>query len=165
MRFLTPRVYKHQAWVTFFCRLVVAGVVIAAGVIKAGNPSKSAMAVRAYELLPVSIANTWGYVLPWLEIGAGIFLLLGVAVRASAIFTSILFILFIFAVGQAWARGLNIDCGCFGGGGAVAPGKTQYLAEILRDIGLLLGSYYLVRFPFGKFGLDKDHKESSEDEL
>ena len=76
MNFLTPRPYKHQAWVTLFCRLVVASVVIAAGVIKAGNPSKSAMAVRAYELLPVSIANTWGYVLPWLEIGAGIFLLL-----------------------------------------------------------------------------------------
>jgi hypothetical protein len=58
-------------------------------------------------------------------------------------------------VGQAWARGLNIDCGCFGGGGAVAPGKAKYLTEILRDIGLLLGSYYLIRFPFGKFSLDK----------
>ena len=46
-------------------------------------------------------------------------------------------IVFIAAVSSAWARGLSIDCGCFGGGGQVAAGQTKYLQEILRDVGLL----------------------------
>ena len=123
------------------------------------------MAVRAYEMLPVTVANFLGYSLPWIEIGIGLLLIVGAAVAICGLLGAFTMLTFIIAISQAWARGLSIDCGCFGGGGAVAPGKTQYLAEILRDIGLLLGSYYLVRFPFGKFGLDKDHKESSEDEL
>ena len=146
---------KWQVWLTFTLRLIVGGVVLAAGILKAGNPSKSAMAVRAYEILPVNVANIWGYVLPWLEIGSGLLLIVGIAVRFNSLFTGFLFTLFIIAVSQAWARGLNIDCGCFGGGGAVAPGKAKYLQEILRDCGLLLSSIYLFKNPFGKYGIDR----------
>jgi hypothetical protein len=53
---------------------------------------------------------------------------------------------FIAAIAQAWARGLAIDCGCFGGGGSVAPGQTAYPQEILRDVGfLVLAGWLMVR--------------------
>jgi hypothetical protein len=74
-------------------------------------------------------------------------------------------VLFIIAIAQAWARGLNIDCGCFGGGGAVEPGQTKYLQEILRDTGLAFLAAYLIRYPSTKFSLDKnqDSKSSEKD--
>jgi hypothetical protein len=68
------------------------------------------------------------------------------------------FIMFIFiiAISQAWARGLTIDCGCFGGGGQVAANETKYLPEILRDFGLVLLSLFLIRYPVSRFSLDKN---------
>jgi hypothetical protein len=65
-------------------------------------------------------------------------------------------ILFTIGIAQAWARGLSIDCGCFGGGGQVVPGTANYLPEILRDLGLAILGIYLFRFPQSKFGLDKN---------
>lgn len=146
---------KAQPWITLIFRLTLGVVLLLAGYLKAINPQKSAMAVRAYEVLPVSIANFLGYVLPWFEIGVGALLILGVAVKISAVLGGFTMLIFILAISQAWARGLSIDCGCFGGGGSVDPDQTKYLEEILRDFGLMLTGIYLYRFPKGRFGLDK----------
>jgi hypothetical protein len=64
-------------------------------------------------------------------------------------------LIFVIAISQAWARGLSIDCGCFGGGGKVAPGETKYLSEILRDLGLAALGIYLIRYPKTRFALEK----------
>ena len=146
---------KVQPWIGLFARLILGGVLLVAGYLKAFSPDKSMMAVRAYELLPIWLANVLGIILPWLEIGAGLLLIIGVAIRYAAIFGSALMALFIIAIAQAWARGLSIDCGCFGGGGTIDPGKTKYLEEILRDTGLALLGLYLLRYPLTKFALEK----------
>jgi uncharacterized membrane protein YphA (DoxX/SURF4 family) len=131
-------------------------VLLLAGYLKAKSPAQAQMAVRAYKLLPISIANIFGLALPWLEIGAGVLLIVGIAVRYAALFGGLLMLLFVGAISQAWARGLSIDCGCFGGGGQVAAGHTKYLQEILRDLGLTLSAVFLYLNPHGKFGLDKN---------
>jgi uncharacterized membrane protein YphA (DoxX/SURF4 family) len=113
------------------------------------------MAVRAYELLPVSLANFLGYALPWVEIGVGLLLITGAAVRISGLIGAITMLAFIIAISQAWARGLSIDCGCFGGGGAIDPEDTKYLSEIIRDLGLFILGIYLYYYPKGRFSLDK----------
>ena len=146
---------KMQPWITLVCRVVLGGVLLAAGLLKVQHPAKSAMAVRAYEVLPISVANVLGYALPWIEVGIALLLILGIWVRWSAVAGSALLFLFIVAIAQAWARGLSIDCGCFGGGGQVAAGQTKYLEEILRDTGLIALGVFLFRFPHGKFGLDR----------
>ena len=150
---------KISPWLTLVSRLLVGGVLVVAGYLKVGNTAKSQMAVRAYEVLPISIANTLGVILPWLEIGAGLLLILGVAVKWSSIFAAALMFIFIAAIAQAWARGLSIDCGCFGGGGQVAAGKTRYLEEILRDLGLAITAIYLIRYPLGRFGIERSKAE------
>ena len=144
-----------QPWLTLISRLILGGVLLAAGLLKVTHPAKSAMAVRAYEVLPVTFANFLGYALPWIEVGIALLLILGVAVKPAALSGGLLMFLFIVAISQAWARGLTIDCGCFGGGGQVAKGETKYLEEILRDTGLVLLALYLVKFPRGKFSLDR----------
>lgn len=146
---------KYLPWMSLLARLVLGGVLLLAGYLKAFSPDKSQMAVRAYEILPISVANFLGIILPWLEIGAGLLLLVGLGIRYASIFGSVLMLIFVIAISQAWARGLSIDCGCFGGGGKVAPGETKYLSEILRDLGLAALGIYLIRYPKTRFALEK----------
>lgn len=145
----------YQPWLTLLSRLILGGVLFAAGALKIGNLQKSAMAVRAYEMLPVELANFLGYALPWIEIGIGLLLIVGASVKICGLLGAFTMLAFIIAIAQAWARGLSIDCGCFGGGGKIDPEDTKYLSEIIRDIGLLALGIYLYYFPKGKFGLDK----------
>jgi len=62
----------------------------------------------------------------------------------------------VFGIAWAWAHGLRIDCGCFGGGGQLGAGQEPtYLVDILRDFGLVLLGAWIVRFPPGRFALDR----------
>jgi uncharacterized membrane protein YphA (DoxX/SURF4 family) len=144
-----------QPWLTLLFRLILGGVLIVAGALKVGNLQKSAIAVRAYEMLPIWMANFLGYALPWIEIGIGALLVIGVAVRIMGLFGALIMLAFIIAMAQAWARGLSIDCGCFGGGGTINPEDTKYLSEIIRDIGLLGMGVFLYLYPAGKYLLEK----------
>ena len=144
-----------QPWLTLLARLILGAVLLVAGALKVPNLPKSAMAVRAYEMLPIPIANFLGYTLPWIEIGLGLLLIVGVTVKISGALGGLTMLAFIIAIAQAWARGLSIDCGCFGGGGSVDPEDTKYLSEIIRDLGLLLLGIYLYYYPKGRIALDK----------
>jgi uncharacterized membrane protein YphA (DoxX/SURF4 family) len=128
-------------------RLGLAAVFLVSGVLKAIDPDATYVAVRAYDLLPkLGVALVAG-ALPWLEIVIGLLLLVGIATRAVAVASAVLLLGFMVGVTQAWARGLSIDCGCFGGGGAVDPGQTTYGRELLRDAGFLLLAGWLVVRP------------------
>jgi uncharacterized membrane protein YphA (DoxX/SURF4 family) len=150
-----------QPWIGLFARLTLGGVLFIAGYLKVSAPDKSQMAVRAYEMLPISVANALGLVLPFAEVAIGALLILGSLTRAMAALGGFTMVIFIIAISQAWARGLNIDCGCFGGGGAVEPGQTKYLQEILRDAGLAFLAAYLIRYPVTKFSVDKKPADST----
>ena len=141
-------------------RLILGGTLIAAGYLKFDELDKSQMAVRAYELLPVSLANFLGITLPFFELAIGLLLVLGAATRITAGLSAILMIAFMIGISQAWARGLSIDCGCFGGGGQVAPGEADYLTPLLRDTGLALLALYLIKFPRSRLSLDKHEEET-----
>lgn len=145
-------------WLGLFARLVLGGLLFAAGALKIPTPYKAAAAMRAYELLPNSLASFFGYILPWFEVGLGLLLILGVATRLSGLVGALLMLLFIGAIASAWARGLSIDCGCFGGGGEIDPNETKYLQEIIRDIALAICGFYLYVRPHSRFALDNRGK-------
>ncbi|MEU8249061.1 MauE/DoxX family redox-associated membrane protein [Nonomuraea sp. NPDC048916] len=142
-------------WVTTVARLVLGVVLIAAGWLKIGNPSDSVVAVKAYRLLPDSIATTVGYGLPILEVVVGVLLVVGLLTRVAGVIATLLMLAFVFGIAWAWANGLRIDCGCFGGGGELAAGQEpSYLLDLVRDFGLVLLGAWTVRFPPGRFALD-----------
>lgn len=149
---------KILPWIGLLARIALGGVLIVAGAIKIPYPYKAAAAMRAYELLPNSFASFFGYVLPWFELGLGLLLVLGVALRPAGLVGALLMLLFVAAISSAWARGLTIDCGCFGGGGQVAANETKYLEEIIRDIGLAICGFYLYFRPESRFALDNRGK-------
>jgi uncharacterized membrane protein YphA (DoxX/SURF4 family) len=150
-----PRFAALARWVSTGARLVLGGVFLVAGVLKAVDPQSSAAAVRAYQLLPNSLATVVGWGLPFAEIALGLLLLAGIATRAVAAAAAMLLVVFIAAVVSVAARGLSIDCGCFGGGGEVAPGQTAYGIELVRDAGLLLLAVWLVWQPRSRLALDR----------
>jgi uncharacterized membrane protein YphA (DoxX/SURF4 family) len=149
---------KYQPWLTLAFRLILGGVLIVAGALKVSDPYSSATSVRAYQILPVDLANFLGFVLPFAEVVIGIFLIVGIWVRLNAIAGGALMVMFIIAIGQAWIRGISLDCGCFGKGGLLETDELpvwNYTIEIARDIVLAVFAFYIYRFPKGKLGLDK----------
>ena len=149
---------KFQPWLTFLFRLILGGVLLVAGALKVTDPYSSATSVRAYQILPVDLANFLGFVLPFAEVVIGIFLIVGIWVRLNAIAGGALMVMFIIAIGQAWARGISLDCGCFGKGGLLESDELpvwNYTLEIARDIVLAAFAVYIYRFPQGKLGFDK----------
>ncbi len=120
---------------------------------KVSDPNAAISAVTAYQLLPSDLATLVGYGLPFFEIMLGVLLIVGLATRATAITSGVLMVVFIAAVASAWARGLSIDCGCFGGGGETSD--PQYLPEILRDLLFLGLASWLAVFPASRFALDR----------
>jgi uncharacterized membrane protein YphA (DoxX/SURF4 family) len=127
---------------------------LVSGGLKAIDPDQTYVAVRAYDVLPDGAVEVVAALLPWVELALGVLLLLGVGTRLVAIGSAVLLLVFVVGVTQAWARGLSIDCGCFGGGGQVAPGETAYVEELLRDTAFVALAAWLIVRPRTLFALD-----------
>ncbi len=150
----SSRLQSLAPWVSTAARLVLAAVLLTAGTLKVLDPARSVSAVRAYELVPTALETAIGWGLPFLEIGLGLLLALGLQTRAAAIVSAAVLVVLITAVISAAARGLSVDCGCFGSGGPVPPGDTHYVSEVIRDLGLLLLAGWLIWRPQSRFSLD-----------
>lgn len=142
-------------WISTAARFGLAAVWLVAGMLKAGDLAASGRAVNAYRLMPYEAAQVVGAVQPFLEIGLGLLLLAGLAVRLSAAISAVLLTLFIAGIVSAWARGLRIDCGCFSAGGELGAGQTpQYAWEIARDVGFLALAVILLWRPRTRCSVD-----------
>ncbi|HXF72553.1 MAG TPA: DoxX family protein [Actinomycetota bacterium] len=133
-------------------RAALAGVFLWSGVAKALDRQGAVLAVDAYELLPARAVEVVAAILPWAEIGIGALLLVGLAVRPAAAGAAGLLAAFLGAMAQAKARGLRIDCGCFGGGG---PGEGVRWTDLGRDALLLGSAVVLALRPRGPLRLDR----------
>jgi uncharacterized membrane protein YphA (DoxX/SURF4 family) len=136
-------------------RLFLGVVLIWAGVAKVGRPLTSERAVQAFEIFPMELAGWIGLALPFVEIVLGVLLVLGLFTRPVAIVATLLMLAFIVGISQAWARGLTIDCGCFGGGGQIGADETRYPQEIARDASFALAGAWLWWRPRSLASLDR----------
>lgn len=143
-----------QPWVTLVARVGLGLTMVTAGLLKLPDPGEAVRGVRAYRLLPETVVPAVAFGLPALEVLLGLLLVVGLFSRLVAGAVGAILVMFIAAIASAWARGLSIDCGCFGGGGDVAPGQTRYVEEILRDIGLFLLAALIVRWPVSPLSVD-----------
>lgn len=152
---LPNRMTPAWPWISTIARLGLAAVFLVAGGLKVTDLAGSGRAVNAYRLMPYDTAKVVGAVQPFLEIALGLLLLIGLAVRLSAGIGAVLLLVFIAGIVSAWARGLQIDCGCFSKGGDLAAGRTpEYAWEIARDVGFLVLAGVLLFRPRTRFSLD-----------
>jgi uncharacterized membrane protein YphA (DoxX/SURF4 family) len=136
------------------CRFGLAAVWLVSGSVKVADAGQTVAAVRAYDVLPAALVGPVAGALPFLELAFGVLVLAGIGQRMTGALSALLLLVYIAGVAQSWARGLTIDCGCFGGGGQVAAGQTQYPQEILRDIGFLVPAGWLVARPRSRWSAD-----------
>ena len=94
--------------------LIIGGIFIYAGVIKAMDPVAFANDIDNYKILPWPLAVRLAFYLPWLEMLCGLALLLRSFYRGGLFILTGLVSVFIIASVVARARGLDITCGCFG---------------------------------------------------
>ena len=122
-------------------RLALAGVFVTAALPKIEDPVAFASSVDAFRVINSGLSGWVALCLPWLELVLGIGILLPVIRRASGALIGLLLLLFIALHLSAWARGLDISCGCFGSETGEATADYRWL--ILRNL-LLLGAVLLV---------------------
>jgi protein-disulfide isomerase/uncharacterized membrane protein YphA (DoxX/SURF4 family) len=148
-----PAQRERLGWAGLVIRVVLAAVWAWAALSKIGNPRGFVQAVRAYDATPEWLSKAIGYGLPMLELVVAILLLIGLITRYAAAVSAVLLMVFLIGIVQASARGLEIQCGCFGGGGQTT--STSYLLDILRDLVLLALSAFLIRWSLTKLSVDQ----------
>ena len=123
------------------CRLVLGGVFIYASLDKIANPADFAKAIGNYHVLPFGLENLLALFLPWLELLTGILLIAGIMVEGATILIISMNIVFIFAISQALARGISIECGCFSV--STEGGSNIGFQTILRDFVYLIMAFII----------------------
>ena len=94
--------------------LIIGGIFIYAGVIKAMDPVAFANDIDNYKILPWPLVVRLAFYLPWLELLCGLALILRFFYRGGLFILTGLTFVFIAASVIAKVRGLDITCGCFG---------------------------------------------------
>lgn len=117
---------RRQSFELLLLRLFTGGIFLYAPLDKILHASGFADSVWNYHLLPQGLINLWALWLPWIELVAALFLLAGIWSFEAALILNILYVLFLVAIGQGLARGIDFECGCFsqGGHGAAASWRT-----------------------------------------
>ena len=116
-------------WVIFAFRISLGVVFLYASFDKIRDPGNFAGNIQNYQLLPYGITNLFSILLPWVELYVGTCLILGIFVDGAALLSTGMMVMFIIALGQALARGLDIECGCFS-----QEGSLVGLNTLLRDL-------------------------------
>jgi uncharacterized membrane protein YphA (DoxX/SURF4 family) len=145
-----------QPWLGTAVRLGLATVWLAAGASKATDLAAAGRAVNAYQVMPYDVARVIGAALPFVEIALGLLLVAGLATRLAGVVSAALLAVFVAGISSAWARGLSIDCGCFGGGGQLGAGQSpSYGPEIARDLAFGALAAFLIVFPVTRLSVDR----------
>ena len=80
--------------------------------------------------------------LPWFELLLGVLLIAGLWRHVSAAAASLLLAVFFGLMVRAMAKGMQIDCGCFG------PGDRLSWVTLVRDGALLASSLFVTARAF-----------------
>jgi len=114
--------------------LIVGGIFIYAGAIKALDPVQFGFDIDNYKSLPWFISVRLAFFLPWLEILCGLALIFRFLYRGGLSILTTLVLVFIGATIVAKARGLDITCGCFGH----ASEHWSFVQHTAIDLAILL---------------------------
>jgi len=118
--------------------MVLGALFVYAGAIKLGDPLAMADTIAAFGIIPLALINSFALAIPPFEIISGVLLIAGWYRRVSALALLIALGAYTTAIGSALARGVTIDCGCFG----FAPGTRGAMWwDLGRDLTMLAAAF------------------------
>lgn len=115
------------------CQIATGLLFLAAGLAKIGDLATFAGQLHNYRIAPIWSENLLAMTVPWIEVVAGLALVVGIRPRSGAVLATAMLAVFTLAVAAAWARGLDFECGCFGKGSASRIGARK----LLENLGML----------------------------
>ena len=123
-------------WLLFSLRVGIGLIFAYAGVTKLMAADQFADNIASFQILPNTLINIFALGLPPIEILAGLMMILGWHYRPANFCILVLTVIFALSLGQALARGLQVDCGCFG---SSKPSVTKTWLSLGRDALLFIG--------------------------
>lgn len=115
------------------CQILIGALFAVAALAKLGDLHAFAEQIHNFRLVPWGLENLSAITLPWIELVAALALVFGVRARAGGVVAAVLTALFTVAVLIAMARGLDVECGCFGTGDATRVG----LLKVVENLAML----------------------------
>ena len=129
-------------------RLSVAGILLYSGYSKLSEPwLQFEISLESFKILPESWLEPLARTVPWCEVALGAALLTGVFARWFSLIATLMLAVFMGAAAQAYYRGLQVDCGCFGSGGDPLGPKwfAEHGAMTLLALAVTVGAFMLAR--------------------
>jgi len=140
---------KQQLYDTLiaFLKILLGMLFLYAAIDKIFYPAKFAEVIYHYKLVPLWSLNIFSIVIPWIEIGLGIMLLLDVWSEIASIVLILLTFAFVVMIASAMVRGLNIECGCFS-----LDSHNSFVGwkRLIEDVLMIAGGWLILQFEFRK---------------
>ena len=137
--------------VILLLRLIVGVTFVYSSYDKVLYPHAFAIAVRGYQIIPVSLSNLFALAVAWAQLIAGILLIVGLLTRQAAGAAFLLFGMFVVALVTVAVKGMVIDCGCFSSEGGSQTGPIL----IVRNVLMMAACVVIARYDRGEFSLQR----------
>jgi uncharacterized membrane protein YphA (DoxX/SURF4 family) len=134
------KAFQEHHGTILILRLILGVIFISAGATEIASPEAFTDSIATFRLLPDSLINLLAITLPPFEIIVGGMFVIGYQLRVAPFATIFLTVLFALALGQALARGLEVDCGC---SGSDQPSAWKTWVSLARDMLLLAFAAWL----------------------
>ena len=138
---MTTREALTHPWLTIRVQIALGAIFIVAALPKITDPPSFAHMIYNYRILPGGLINISALVMPWVEVLAGLMLILGIWVRPARWIITLLLVTFMIAIAINLGRGNAIDCGCFDVSAANRTHEERIKdmwIVVIRDAGMLL---------------------------
>ncbi len=141
-----------------FVRVILGVTFIVSGLLKIQDPITFYGDIQNFDIISGQMALTFAYFVPWLELICGTALLFRLRYHGAIIMYFGLLVVFSVFLVSALIRGVDVNCGCFGGGES-----TNIPLALARNVLLLCGVAFLgwreLSIPV-RTGMDGLHSES-----
>ena len=139
-------------WLAVPVRWYLGVLFVGACVHKIAEPASFALDIATYDILSLAAINLMAIGLPWIELIAGVMLIVGWRVRGSSLVITGMMLVFLVALCIALTRGLDMSCGCFASQGAEDDPISRM--TVLRDLVWMGLCIFVLAFDRGLVGLD-----------
>jgi putative oxidoreductase len=124
---------RRSPYLSAICRIILGVIFVDFALSKVMRPAVFALNVVDYAIMPAWAVNLWALFLPWAELMAGLFLILGIRTRAAATVIGGMNVIFIVGLVKVIMQGLPITCGCVG-----EAGEPVTWWKVLKNTGMLV---------------------------
>lgn len=145
--------WRGHPWLALVARIYLAAVFLFACVHKIADPGEFALDIATYDILPLVLINPLAICLPWLELGAGLLLLVGYRSRGAALAVLGMMIMFLVAIVMALSKGLEMSCGCFAS--QAMESDPIGVWTVFRDSAWLLTAAYVIAVDKHPIGIER----------